>query len=99
MSDTNAALTEQIVKVLKEKVQPALAEHFGGAQVTEVTGEGVVYVKMTGACGSCPAAEEELSGFIKELLTAECPEITDVRLDRGVSEDVMDFARGLLKKD
>ena len=92
-------LKERIRATLKEKVEPSLAEHFGGAEVTEITDDGVVYVKMTGACGTCPAAEEELSGMIRETLTADCPEITDVKLDRCVSEDLLDFARQLLSKE
>ena len=95
----NNELSEQVKKTLKEKVEPSLAEHFGGAEVTEITEDGVVYVKMTGACGSCPAAEEELSGVIRDLLIAECPEVTDVKLDRSVSEELLDFARQILNKD
>lgn len=91
-------LTETVKRALKEKVEPGLAEHFGGAEVTEITDDGVVYIKMTGACGTCPAAEEELSGSIKDTLIAECPEVTDVRMDRRVSEDLIDFAKQLLKK-
>ena len=41
-------LTEKVKKTLKEKVEPSLAEHFGGAEVTEITEDGIVYVKMTG---------------------------------------------------
>ena len=95
----NTELNEKVKQTLKEKVEPALAEHFGGAQVTEITEEGVVYIKMTGACGNCPSAEEELSGSIKEALISECPEITDVKMDTRVSEDLLDFARRLLNKD
>ncbi|MEE1170300.1 MAG: NifU family protein [Anaerovoracaceae bacterium] len=95
----NNELSEQVKKTLKEKVEPSLAEHFGGAEVTEITEDGVVYVKMTGACGSCPAAEEELSGVIRDILIAECPEVTDVKLDRSVSEELLDFARQILNKD
>jgi Fe-S cluster biogenesis protein NfuA len=91
-------LTEKVKKTLKEKVEPSLAEHFGGAEVTEITEDGIVYVKMTGACGTCPAAEEELSGTIREILISECPQITDVKLDRRVSEELLDFARQILNK-
>lgn len=96
--ERKAALTEAVKKSLKEKVEPALADLFGGAQVTEITDEGVVYIKMTGACGTCPAAEEELSGPIKEALSQDCPEVTDVKLDQRVSEDMIDFAKQLLNK-
>jgi Fe-S cluster biogenesis protein NfuA len=95
----NNDLSNKVKQTLKEKVEPQLAEHFGGAEVTEITDDGVVYIKMTGACGQCPSAEEELSGSIKEALISECPEITDVKMDNTVSEDLLDFARQLLSKD
>lgn len=95
----NSELTNKVKQTLKEKIEPQLAEHFGGAEVTEITEDGVVYIKMTGACGQCPSAEEELSGSIKEALISECPEITDVKMDNTVSEDLLDFARQLLNKN
>lgn len=95
---TNQELRDKVESVLKEKVEPALAEHFGGAQITELTDDGILYIKMTGACGTCPAAKEELEGSIKDTVIQACPEISDVRLDDTVSQDMLDFAKQLLKK-
>ena len=94
----NQELRDKVESVLKEKVEPALAEHFGGAQITELTDDGILYIKMTGACGTCPAAKEELEGSIKDTVIQACPEIADVRLDDTVSQDMLDFAKQLLKK-
>ena len=96
---TNQELKEKVESILKEQVEPALAEHFGGARVTELTDDGILYVKMTGACGTCPAAKEELEGSIKETVMQTCPEITDVRMDDSVSQDMLDFAKQLLNKN
>lgn len=95
---TNHKLRDKVESVLKEKVEPALAEHFGGAQITELTDDGILYIKMTGACGTCPAAKEELESSIKDTVIQACPEISDVRLDDTVSQDMLDFAKQLLKK-
>ena len=95
---TNQELRDKVESVLKEKVEPALAEHFGGAKITELTDDGILYIKMTGACGTCPAAKEELEGSIKDTVIQACPEIADVRLDDTVSQDMLDFAKQLLKK-
>ena len=38
----NNDLTNKVKQTLKEKVEPQLAEHFGGAEVTEITDDGVV---------------------------------------------------------
>ena len=94
----NQELRDKVESVLKEKVEPALAEHFGGAEITELTDDGILYIKMTGACGTCPAAKEELEGSIKDTVIQACPEIADVRLDDTVSQDMLDFAKQLLRK-
>ncbi|MBQ9180096.1 MAG: NifU family protein [Firmicutes bacterium] len=94
----NQELKDKVESVLKEKVEPALAEHFGGAQITELTDDGILYIKMTGACGTCLAAKEELEGSIKDTVIQACPEIVDVRLDDTVSQDMLDFAKQLLRK-
>ena len=47
---------EQIQKVLEEKVDPILAEHFGGAVLTGFENR-IAKVRLTGACASCPSAQ------------------------------------------
>ena len=88
----------KVENTIKEKIEPMLSEHLGGAELTEITEEGVAYIKMTGACSNCPSAEAELQGPIKETILAECPELTDIRMDTRVSEDLIDFAKQLLSK-
>lgn len=87
----------RITTVLKEKVDPVLSAHFGGAVLTGIE-DGTVYVKLTGQCASCPSAGETLESVVKEILMAEIPEIKDVVLDQSVSEDLLDMARMILNK-
>lgn len=91
-------MENQIRKVLEEKVDPVLSEHFGGAQLTKVE-DGIAYVKMTGACASCPSAQETLEDVIKEFVMGGVPEVKDVVLDDSVSEDLLDMARKILRKE
>ena len=91
-------MENQIRKVLEEKVDPVLSEHFGGAQLTKVE-DGIAYVKMTGACASCPSAQETLEDVIKEFVMGGVPEVKDVVLDDSVSEDRLDMARKILRKE
>lgn len=88
----------RITTVLKEQVDPVLAAHYGGAVLTGID-DGVVYVKLTGQCASCPSAGETLESVVKEILMSELPEIKDVVLDRSVSEDLLDMARRILNKE
>jgi Fe-S cluster biogenesis protein NfuA len=91
-------IQEQIQKVLEEKVNPVLAEHYGGATLTEYT-DGVAWVKMTGACGGCPSAQETIANIVRTAVQQEVPEVSDVRLDNSVSDDLLDMARKILNKE
>ncbi|MEE0772379.1 MAG: NifU family protein [Anaerovoracaceae bacterium] len=91
-------MEEKITAVLKEKVDPVLAAHYGGAVLAGVE-DGTVYVKFTGQCASCPSAGDTLESVVKEILMSEIPEIKDVVLDRSVSEELLDMARKLLNKE
>lgn len=90
-------ITEKIEKILEEEVNPVLAQHYGGAQLTEYA-EGTAWIKMTGTCGSCPSAKDTIEDVIKAALMRKIPDIKDVQLDNSVSEDLLDFAKQLLRK-
>ena len=44
-------MEEQIKKVLKDKVDPVLAAHYGGAVLTKYE-DGVAVVRLTGSCAA-----------------------------------------------
>lgn len=89
---------DEITRVVENKVSPKLAEHFGGALVTGWK-DGIVYVRMTGACGQCPSAQETIENVVKEILMSELPEVKDVVLDTSVSQDLIDMAKKILNKE
>jgi Fe-S cluster biogenesis protein NfuA len=89
-------IEKQIITVLEEKVNPVLADHFGGAELTGYE-DGVVYVKLTGACGSCPSAQYTVEDVVKAEIMGALPEVTDVVLDLSVSEDLIGMARKILQ--
>jgi Fe-S cluster biogenesis protein NfuA len=91
-------MEEKIKKVLAEKVDPLLASHFGGV-VLSAFENGVAYVKLTGACGTCPSAQYTIEDVVKQIVMEEIPEVEDVVLDTSVDEDLLDMARKLLHKD
>ena len=91
-------MEEQIKKVLKEKVDPVLAAHYGGAMLTGYE-NGVAMVKLTGACASCPSAQSTIDDVVKSIVMENIPGIKDVILDNSISEDLIDMARKLLNKD
>lgn len=71
-------MKETIEKIIKEKINPALALHGGSCAFVGIRDETVVQVKLQGACGGCPGALITLKGFVLDTLQAEEPRVTDV---------------------
>ncbi|MCI6820030.1 MAG: NifU family protein [Clostridiales bacterium] len=91
-------MKDKITKVLKDKVDPILAAHYGGAVLTKYE-NGIAYVRLTGACASCPSAQQTIEDVVKSVVTGELDEVKDVILDTSVSEDLLDMARKILNKE
>ena len=91
-------MKDKITKVLKDKVDPILAAHYGGAVLTKYE-NGIAYVRLTGAYASCPSAQQTIEDVVKSVVTGELDEVKDVILDTSVSEDLLDMARKILNKE
>ncbi len=91
-------MEDKIREILRDKVDPLLASHFGGVILTAFE-DGVAYVKLTGSCSTCPSAQYTIEDVVKEVVIAEIPEVKDVVLDTSVSEDLLDMARKILNKN
>lgn len=70
-------MKEKVKKAL-EKVKPALEAHGGSVELVDVTEDGTVKVRLTGACGGCPMAQMTLKEGIEKALKEEIPEIKKV---------------------
>jgi Fe-S cluster biogenesis protein NfuA len=60
------------------KIRPSLKADGGDVELVEVTPDGVVKVKLTGACRGCPMSEMTLKMGIERALRQEVPEVTEV---------------------
>ncbi len=67
----------KVQKVLDEDIRPALQMDGGDAELISVE-DGVVQVKLQGACGACPMALMTLVGFVEERLKQRIPEVKEV---------------------
>jgi len=65
------------VQAALEKVRPALLADGGDVQLIDVK-DGVVTLRLTGACGGCPMATMTLRGGIERVLKEQVPEIKEV---------------------
>lgn len=61
-----------------EKVKPALQADGGDVELVDVTDDGIVKVRLTGACHGCPMSQMTLQMGISKTLKKEIPEIKDV---------------------
>jgi Fe-S cluster biogenesis protein NfuA len=59
------------------KVRPMLLADGGDVQLIDVE-DGVVKLKLKGACGGCPMATMTLKGGIERVLKEEVPEVKEV---------------------
>lgn len=88
---------DRIEKIIKEKVNPILEEHYGGAELVEIKDK-TVYIRMTGACGTCPLSQMTLENVIEEKIKEEMPEIERVSIYQGVSDEMIDMAKKILNR-
>ena len=60
------------------KIKPALQADGGDVELVEVTPDGVVKVRLTGACAGCPMSQMTLKMGIEKELKKEVPEVKEV---------------------
>ena len=70
-------MREKVEQALGE-VRPALQADGGDVELVDVTPDGIVKVKLTGACHGCPMAEMTLRQGIESHLKERVPEIKAV---------------------
>jgi len=66
------------VEAALEKIRPVLRADGGNVKLVEVTPDGIVKVKLTGACYGCPMSQMTLKMGIGRMLKKEIPEVKDV---------------------
>ncbi len=70
--DINQRITEEI-----EKIRPFLNNDGGDIEFVSFK-DGIVHVKLTGACAGCSMIDYTLKDGIEEILTSEIPEVVSV---------------------
>ncbi|MGD0152261.1 MAG: NifU family protein [Thermacetogeniaceae bacterium] len=70
-------MREQIEAALN-KVRPMLQRDGGDVEFVDVTDDGVVQVRLKGACGGCPMSTMTLKNGIEKILKEQVPAVTQV---------------------
>ena len=67
-------MKERVEDVLA-KIRPALEADGGGIELVDVDDEGVVKVRLQGACKGCMGAQMTLKMGVERVLKEEIPEV------------------------
>ena len=80
LKEENLDLSEiesKIVKILEEKIRPAVARDGGDIKFKEFK-DGVVKVQLQGSCSGCPSSTMTLKQGVQNLLCHYLPEVKEV---------------------
>lgn len=69
-------MREKIEEVLTQ-IRPMLEADGGGVELVDVI-EGIVTLRLLGACGGCPMSTMTLKGGIERILKEQVPEVKEV---------------------
>jgi len=70
-------MVEEVKKVL-EMIRPALQADGGDVEFVELTEDGIVKVRLVGACGHCPMSTVTLKNGIEKTLMEKVPGVKEV---------------------
>lgn len=90
------SVKDRIEHVLDEAVRPVLLLHGGGIKTVNLE-DGVYRFCLIGQCAHCPSAYLEVEGLVHDALLQAVPEVEKAVLEIGVSQELLDQARAILK--
>jgi len=69
---------ESEVRKALEEVRPMLQADGGDVELVEVTEDGIVRVRLQGACQGCPMSQMTVKNGIEQLLVEKVPGVVEV---------------------
>src|SRR4249920_1160923 len=77
MADEGVALKDKVQELLDTAINPAVSGHGGFIELIDVK-DSTVYIRMSGGCQGCGAADVTLKAGIERMIFEEIPEVTEV---------------------
>ena len=71
--------TETKILALLDKIRPYLVSDGGNVEYVKFE-DGIVYLRLLGACDGCPLLDVTLKDGIEELMVSEIDEVKEVKL-------------------
>jgi Fe-S cluster biogenesis protein NfuA len=70
-------LNDKVLSAIQD-VRPSLQADGGDIELVSVSDDGIVSVRLTGACGSCPMSTMTLKMGVENYLKKAVPEVKEV---------------------
>ena len=71
-------MLEEVKEVIEKEVRPVLEREGGSIELEGVDDDGVVKVRLTGACAGCPMSQFTLVNFVEATVKDKVPEVKKV---------------------
>ena len=66
------------VEIALNKIRPMLQADGGDVELVEVGEDGLVKVRLQGACAGCPMSQMTIKNGVEKILKEQVPEVTSV---------------------
>ena len=70
-------MMERVKEIIDKEISPALQADGGFIELVKIE-DGNVYVKMGGACASCPMSMQTLKNFVETTIKEKVPEVKEI---------------------
>ncbi len=70
-------MKEKVQKIIND-IRPSLQADGGDVELVDVSEDGIVRVRLVGACAGCPMSQMTLKGGIEKYLKKMIPEVKSV---------------------
>lgn len=89
LNENDDDIVYEIKELINTRIRPALQDDGGDVHFRSFDeSNGIVYIKLKGACSSCSLSEETLKGGIEGMLKHYVPEVEEVRAVLDPEEEI-----------
>lgn len=90
---------EKNQELVERKIRQELNAYHGDIELLEITSDGFVKVRLTGACAACPSGRQTISEELEAAIKPIYPDNKGVILVQQVSDDLIHQALKILRRD